>query len=383
MTEFLAKILTVLLLLLVLNPLDAFAKKDKFTLAADKKFKPRNIKVIERVWSKGLKPGSPGKRYHPEESNPVVFAGVVYVGTHGGYFYAVESGDGDILWQYENDEPIAATAAVTQDKVFFTDLGGRVIALSRADGRLLWKQYLGREMLGQPLISGERLILLKGEQEVVALSQADGQVVWNRFIRTFVRDITMRGQPGLVENQGSLYVGLADGHLYKLKAADGKTVWQKNLTIPLRTFKDIDGHVVVAGNSLYVGGYFGAVYRINKTNGSIIWAADVATGVPVALTGDRVIVSDKDGTLHGLDKKDGTEIWFQEFDGGVISAPVVFDGRIFVTTYKGKAYLIDPADGSQLQQLAAGDGSINRPAVEGERLYILTSKARLMAFGRK
>lgn len=370
----------VFMMLWVLCDLSAFAKDDAgFTFEKKSKFKPQNQKVLTQSWTRGLKAGNPSKRYSPETSSPTQDGGMIYVGTHGGYFYAVNASDGKIVWNYENGEPISSTAAVTPDRVFFSDLGGHLICLNKSDGTEIWKRFFSQEILGQPLAQGNNLYVLKGEQEILAVSQADGHVVWNRFISTFVKKMTMRGQSTIVADDGSLYAGLADGHLYRLSAGDGRILWEKNLSVPYRSFKDIDAKVVIDGDSLYIGGYFGAFYRLRKSTGEVVWSSDVATGVQAKVLADVVVVSDIDGTVVGLNKMNGKQIWSNELNNSVLSAPVAFNDKIFVSTLKQNAYLLDPATGNQVQKLGMAPGSINEPVADGHQIYVLTSSSKLVA----
>lgn len=358
----------------------AFAKKENgFSFEKKSDFKPQNQKLMKVSWTHGLKGASSGKRYSSEANGPLYDDGKIYVGTHGGVFYAVNANDGETVWKYESAEPISSTASVVQDRVFFTDLGGNLICLSKSDGTEIWKQFFGREMLGQPLALGDKLYLLKGEQEILAVSQADGRVLWNRFISTFVKKMTMRGHATIVADEGSLYAGLADGHLYRLSAGDGRILWEKNLSVPRRSFKDIDAKVLIEGDSLYVGGYFGAFYRLRKSTGEVLWSSDVATGVQAVILQDVVVVSDIDGNAVGLGKADGKQVWSNELNNSVLSAPVSFGDKIFVSTFDHAAYLLDPATGNQLQKFGISSGSINEPVSDGNQIYLLTSSSTLMA----
>lgn len=354
-------------------------EQSSFTFEEKTKFKPQNLKILKRVWSQGLKSGGSKKRYYPEDSDPTVMDGMIYVGTHGAMFYALSESDGKIRWKYKHDEPIASSAAVDVDKVVFADLGGKVVCLDRTSGALVWSQQFDGEMLGRPLIVGSSIYLLKGEQEVISLSVTDGHMQWNKLIRTYIKDITMRGHSSMVADGGALYLGLADGHLYKLNSQTGAILWDKNLTVPLRTFKDIDGAVVISGDSLYVGGYFGAVYRLNKSSGQVIWSNDAATGGSVAVIDDVVVASDINGSLVGIDRNTGKQLWFNELNGEVLSEPVEIDGRVFVSTYKSNAYLIDPENGNQVQKISLGDGSINNPVVSGDQVHVLTNGAQIVS----
>jgi outer membrane protein assembly factor BamB len=357
----------------------ALAKQDDVGLRSHRKFKPRQEKILTKAWSRPLKSGGSKRRFFPEMAAPVAGEGSIFVGTHGKVFYAVDGVTGKTVWQYKNEEPIAGMAGQAAGKVVFADLGGHLVCLNAADGTLAWSRVLGHEMLGQPLILGRSVAILVGEQEVVSVSLEDGHTLWGREVSTFIKRMTMRGHSSLVAEAGRLYVGLADGHLYGLNAATGDIVWDRDLSIPLRSFKDIDANVVVAGDSLYVAGYFGAVYRLDKHSGRVIWQADVTSGVTPLVLDDRVVVADVEDTLIGLDKKTGRVQWSNELNGSVLSAPVAYQGRIFVSSYDGAAFLVETATGDQVQEIPLSSGSVNAPLVTADAVILLTSKASLIA----
>lgn len=364
---------------LILAAGPAVAKKDETFGTRSSKFKPRQEKILAKAWSHALKSGGSKRRYFPEQSSPVAGEGVILVGTHGKVFYAVSLDNGKTVWSYKHDEPIASPAAVASGKAVFADLGGNLVCLNSADGTLAWTRALGAEMLGQPLILGGSVAVLAGEQEVVSVALDDGHTVWSRPISTFIKRMTMRGHGSLVAEGGRLYVGLADGHLYGINAANGDIVWDRNLSIPLKSFKDIDANVVLEGDSLYVAGYFGALYRLDKRSGRVIWQADVASGVTPLVLDNVVVVADVDDTLIGLAKKTGKPQWSNELNGSVLSSPVAFQGRVFVSTFNGAAFLVEPGSGDQVQKIPLPSGSVNVPLVTGGQIVLLSNKASLYA----
>lgn len=380
MGHFMHFVLAVALLFVCVLP--AQGKKQDFRVT-QKKYKPANQKILKQSWSVTLKSGRPSRRYDPESSTPVLHDGVIYVGTQGQRFYAVNATNGKKIWQYKHDEPIAATAVLGGGRVYFTDLGGRVVALNVTDGTLAWSQEFDQEMLGRPAIVDGKLILVKGEQEVLALSQESGEIIWHQFIRTYIKDITVRGHADLVADNGRLYLGLADGNIYALGTANGAVLWNRHLAVPLTTFKDIDGALVLHDDSLFVSGYFGKLYRLNKSSGQIVWSVPVAAGVAPLVTDQAVMVSDHaDGSLHGYDRENGHKLWSNELNGSVLSAPVLFAGKVFVASHDGLAFLLKADNGSQLQRLGIGDGSINLPLATDSALYVLTNNGKLISFAQ-
>lgn len=371
--------LTILWVCAVLS-FSAVAKKNEFQLSA-KKYKPQNQKLIKKIWSASLKPGKPSKRYAPEASSPVLHDGVIYLGTHGKRFYAINAASGKVIWQYKNEEPIASTAVVGNGRVYFTDLGGRVLALDTDSGNLVWQREFDEELLGRPVLEGGKLILVKGEREILALSPESGEILWHETIPTFVRDLTMRGHADVVAENGRVYVGLSDGGLYALNAANGAVLWNHSLSVPLTTFKDIDGAIALVQNDLLVGGYFGQLYRMGRDSGKIQWSTPVVSGVaPLVVAGVVVVSNHSDGSLDGFDFASGKKLWSNEANGSVLSAPVQLGAFVFVTSDEGEAYLFDPVTGQQKQHMNVSGGAITGPLSDGNAVYVLTNTANLVAF---
>jgi outer membrane protein assembly factor BamB len=360
----------------------ALAKKHQELNLSAKAFKPKNQNILKTAWSLSLKNGGSQKRYYPQTSQPVAEGNMVYVGTHGSIFYAVDATSGRQIWKYENRGPIASTAAVTADAVIFSDLDGRLIALNKSSGTLLWKRHFNREILGQPLVMGSRVYVLVGERDVAALNVGDGKNSWQRVLDIYTRDITMHGQASFTTDGSRLFIGLADGHVYALSPGDGSVAWEQTLNLPLQSFKDIDADVVVSGDALYTVGYFGALDKLNRGSGGKIWQAEVASGVSPLVQDGRVYVSDVNGALTAFDADSGRELWNNDLNGSALSAPVAFGQYIVVGSFKNGIFVIDPSNGQQLQELSLG-GSINRPAVVGDTLVFLTNGGKLLALRQK
>lgn len=376
-THFLRVLLSITLLGFLLSG-GAYAKKKESALPqAQKKFRLHNEKILHVVWTRALKAGSPRRRYRPEISAPTVVGDVAYVGSQSKNFYAIVADTGKTLWRFKNEEPIATPAAVDGGKVFFSDLGGFMNCLDATTGERLWQQSFDQNILNKPLAAQGKIYFLKGERDVVALSQDDGRIIWQHTIKTYIRHLTMHGTSSFVADGARLYLGLADGQVYALNAANGSVLWHQDLAVPLESFKDIDARVVIDGDALYVGGYSEAFYKLNKVTGAVLWHTDVATAVNPVLVADRVVVSDTRGRLVGLDPKSGKQIWFHELNKSVLSAPVVFDDKIFVTSFDKKAFVVDPKTGNQLQELN-GVSSINEPVVTSDHILVFNNDGGLL-----
>ena len=372
-----------IVLLFLLLSFGASAKKAKeFSFEDSAKKQKKSVKqqsLIKKSWSLSLKAGSPKKRYYPEISDPVEVAGVIYVGTQGGVFYAIDSATGDKLWEYAVDAPVATRATVADGRIYFLDLAGRLNALSLT-GSLLWQRDLQKAVLNPPLAVGDRLYFLKGDKEIACLSSATGDVLWTQALPTFVKRLTVRGQATLVADAGQLLAALGDGQLYGLDMNSGQVKWSKNFAPPLKTFKDIDADLVADADAYYVAGYFEQVQKVAKSTKATLWTLEVGAGVSPLLWQDKILVADLHGDLNLYSKTDGLLTWKTELAGSVLSSPVLFADHFFVTTHAGEVLVVEPSTGDVVQKLAIAGGAITKPLVIQDRVVVLSGSGVLTAF---
>lgn len=144
-----------------------------------------------------------------------------------------------------------------------------------------------------------------------------------------------------------------DSHVNAVDLATGASVWDQPVSL-----KDIVlAPVAVDEEAAYVGDYGGGVTAIDLASGAVRWSVQLGSPVSSAVTveGDRAMVTLLGGTdapsvVVALDVSDGEELW--RTSGGdvsnLVSAPVVAEGRIFVTDAFGGIVAFDDDDGHLL-----------------------------------
>ncbi len=370
--KFSAKLICVFLTttMIVTGVANAKKKETRFEASISKLTPDKQIK-LKKTWSRSLKVGSSKKRYYPEQSDLLLLDKTLYVGTHGGSVYAVSVETGSVLWEKRVAHPVASKMIGNDSVVIYSDLEGNLVALDKNDGAEMWRYQVKSEMLGRPALQGERLYVLTDEDEVSALSVKSGHVLWKNSLKTYFKNLTMRGQSSITMSGDALYVGLANGHIYKMSASNGSVLWDVSLVQPFSNFKDIDSQPALIDGSLYVGGYGNKVAKLD-TSGKIIWEASYITGNDVAGEGDFIYVTTLDNQLVALDKKDGTQKWFAKIDQKGLSAPVVLGQYVFVATHdKGYLMAFDKNTGSMAGKTSLSGGSLNN---------IMTSDSDLIVF---
>jgi outer membrane protein assembly factor BamB len=76
---------------------------------------------------------------------------------------AFDAETGDLRWEHVFDMPIASTATIAGNRLYFGIYGddqtpSRLVCLEARDGRLLWSMEIEGSLLSSPVIAGKRII---------------------------------------------------------------------------------------------------------------------------------------------------------------------------------------------------------------------------------
>lgn len=141
-----------------------------------------------------------GEKQRGQESQPIIYDGIMYVTGSYSRLYAIDVKTGKELWQYDARLPegilpccdvINRGAAIFGDNIYFGTLDARIVALNRKTGDVVWRDQIadykaGYSYTAAPLIVGGLVITGNsgGEFGIVGEVQArnadTGEIVWTR-----------------------------------------------------------------------------------------------------------------------------------------------------------------------------------------------------------
>jgi outer membrane protein assembly factor BamB len=130
---------------------------------------------------------------------------------------------------------------------------------------------------------------------------------------------------------GVLYFGSLDKHVYALDAQTGDLIWQQLVA------GSVSGRVAVGESLIYVGSFDKQLHALDKETGEIRWEVpeegteDWIWASPV-LEGDVVYYADKSGNIYAVGAEDGNAIWDADIDSQVVASPIVSNGLVFVAS---------------------------------------------------
>lgn len=269
-------------------------------------------------------------------ASPIVFDGIIYLGTSGGVFNALNARDGAIVWTFAAGCPIHGSAQVDADAVYFV-CDGTVFRLARADGKQVWRYDLGDSALPRVLPHPQ-------------VFDWDWQAP----------------QPVLAD--GVVFVGAGDGGFHAIDAASGLRRWRFDTLGAIRNAAAIDGDRVV------VGSHDHHVYALDREDGRERWRHDTGAAIdatPVVHAG-RILVGNRGGGMYSLDANSGELAWRLYFWGSwVESTPVIVDGTIYIgSSDLRRVSAIDPRDGKVRWRTDVFGWTFGTPLVIGDRIHV-------------
>ncbi|NEX47941.1 PQQ-dependent methanol/ethanol family dehydrogenase [Pseudotabrizicola algicola] len=155
-----------------------------------------NVKNLVPAWAFSLG----GEKQRGQETQPLVYDGVMYITGSYSRLYAIDVATGKELWQYDARLPegilpccdvINRGAAIYGDNVYFGTLDARIVALNAKTGDVVWNKKIaeykeGYSYTAAPLIVNGLVITGNsgGEFGIVGEVQArdalTGETVWTR-----------------------------------------------------------------------------------------------------------------------------------------------------------------------------------------------------------
>ena len=345
----------------------------------------------EVAWSRAL-----GK---PTKSAPTVVGGVVYLGGHFKVM-ALDSKNGDLIWEQETTGPIHTSLAVADDLVYMGSLDHRMLAFDRSTGLIKWQVKTGDAISSSPAAQNGILYFGSWDSHIYALDAATGEQIWRHHTVGDVRSpVALDG--------GALYASDNEGTLHILNARTGQKRFRFRTPSPATAAPTVANRLVYfpSGGVIFavdagvreIPGEFtlkkvwaqlwiwqvpgipkppgqrGGLWRFSPPNRNLGFTA------PPAVTQEAIYAGDILGNFYARDAIHGAEVWIFQAGGGIVSSPVVLGNLVIFGARDGVLYALDRANGSSVWQLSLEAPIEVSPVYAEGSLYVRTTDGRLHA----
>lgn len=295
-----------------------------------------------------------------------VVGGIAYIGSDNGYTYALNAMTGKMIWSHYGWNMNMSNPLVADGRVY--------VSTGSA-----YFNYANTMLY----VKGKRPTRGPGLNSLYALDAKTGKEIW-------VYHFPGEAMPTAAYDNGFLYIGTGDGHVYKIDASNGKPAWISDIV----SFVSMSSPVL-NGKYVFLGGtdpnYF---YALDKKTGRVVWRVTiprlVATGMGdcTPAYSDRLVVQEAtvetgdptapvENVLLALNAKTGKIVWQRYFGKGKVppamktATPMIAGGKVFEgSPVTGDYYALDLKNGREIWRVHLGAQIRAGAALAGGILYV-------------
>jgi outer membrane protein assembly factor BamB len=308
-------------------------------------------------------------------TSPAIADGMVFVGTMGGKFYAIDLRTGEINWTYDAGSPISSSPAFRDGVVFFgTGEPGKIYAVDAYTGVVRWAYPIpgGPAVYSSPAVVDSVVVLCCSDGAVVCLDQWEGHVLWVAHLGA-----TNLTSPAIQNN--TAFVTSSRG-VHAIDMSTGTVIWENATRWPVSSCPAVaDGLVFVGAEN------DDRVYALEQSSGNQVWsfrAGGWFTSAAVDSSKQLVIVGCKDLRLYCLDEHTGDRVWEYINGPNYESAPTISaNGLVYVGSVDGNLYCVEEDTGREVWRYNVSAAIVSSPSVIYEHVVIGSADGNIYCFG--
>jgi len=243
------------------------------------------------------------------EGPPTISGNTLYIGSNDDYFTALDVATGQKRWAFLTGGNVSSKSLIYGNKVIFGSSDGYVYALDTATSNVIWKYNTGGMIVASsPVLSNGVIFIGSRDNHLHAIDANTGRSKW-----LFDAGVSMEQAIPAVANGIVYAAGWFDilnssslsGSLYALDEQTGQKKWQALDTLGFSGPLCLDNGVIYISAN---GGYF---YAVNAANGQTLWRKNIHPNGAGAAVKHQTVYVGGGGTWHvyALDASTGNEKW--------------------------------------------------------------------------
>jgi len=301
-------------------------------------------------------------------SSPVIYNGKLYVGGKNEYFFCLNKDTGEEIWSYKVTDAglfpgIYTTPIFYKGNVYFgstgsslIENGGHIFALNAENGSLVWKYDTSFDVYEISLDDGK-------------IYAYDGYFTYT--IDAVTGKLIKKYEGTVIAHNGKLYsVDDVNGVLSHIDSLTGKVIWSFN-----------NGGEIYTTPAFFSGKiYIDGKLCLDEEKGTLIWKNGDIEGVHMAFDNGLLFVAGE--KLYCVDANNGKIEWEKEI--GSITSPVPANNKVYVAPYTGdyekKVFSLNETTSDIIAIYEVGDVVTTAPLVYDGKVYVVAEDGYLYCF---
>jgi len=301
-----------------------------------------------------------------------------------GQVQALNFKDGNRIWTQQLGVPISSSAGVGENLILVGSHKGDVVALSATNGKEIWRTQVSSEVLVPPQISQGVVVVRTADGKLFGLTSQNGKQLWV-YERSTVPLLTLRGTSTPLVVNDLIIAGFDNGKLAALELHTGKVLWEAPIAVPsgrteLERMVDIDADPLLANKVVYVSSYQGRTVAIDLLQGKLLWERDIFSYVGLGIDDHALYVTDTKSHIWALDRNTGASLWKQtQLQARGLTAPVSIGDYVVVGDKEGYLHWLQRDNGQFAVRYRLSHYRILvPPLVVGDTLVAYDSRGQLV-----
>ena len=303
--------------------------------------------TIDRNWRINVGNGQ-GDNY--KKLTPVVDGGFVFAASDDGEIIAVNTINGDLMWQTEVENSITGGVGAGDGIVMIGTEAAELIVFNQSNGEEVWRASVSSEILSQPKTNGDIVVAQTVDGKLIALNREDGMQRWT--YETTLPALTLRGTSSpILTSEGTVVAGFSNGILVSVAAEDGVYVWEERVAVPdgqydIERVIDVDGELLVDGSRILAASYQGNLMAFDIASGQIVWGMEASSYHGMDQGFGNIYYSDDKSHLIALRNNSSDVVWQnEELQYRDLTAPKTISNYVAIADYEGYLHLVSQIDG--------------------------------------
>ena len=307
----------------------------------------------------------------PEYAN-----GVVFCGSAEDVLYAVNSTDGEQVWNVTLGGDVSGKPWVEGSTIYVTD-NSRLYALSTTSGSQLWNYTASGFNNANPIYdNGVIYVLQITGGRIHAVNATTGAQIWN---------VTTGGSAYYLGHEAfgddALFIGRTDGTMAAFEMSTGAQRWsvEINNVDGIYAWADYEDGSVFVQTSNMTG------WSLDSVDGGVNWSYDFPVGDWVESSGAAEyngvvcfnVMNGGDGVIYGINATSGVYLWNYTISGITLSIPFAFYGIFYVGCDNGVMYAVNASTGSLAWEYDTTDPYVQGQAAAGDDAVYFLSQSDL------
>ncbi len=315
--------------------------------------------------------------------SPAFAAESVFVAAADGAVARLDANTGKLQWRINAGTSLTAGVGTDGETVAVVADKGVLMAFD-SNGKLRWKDQLSSNVLSTPAVGDGLVVIRSSDNRIIAFDAQTGSRRWIALRTT--PPLILHGGPGLLIDNGTVYVAQPGGKLLALNTLNGGPRWESVVAesrgaTELERISDVVGQPVMGEAEVCAASFQGRLSCFDFTNGVVRWNKDLSSQVGPAIDGRFVFAVDTRSAISGFSRDAGQNVWRNEkLLYRQLSAPVSLGRAVVVGDFKGFLHFLSREDGSFLARVSTdGAAVLGTPALAGAQAIFQTKAGTVVA----